>query len=58
MFCGLGPYRGVEYMAFESKSGKNGSERKDKKQQKGCYWEWLVDAQIKTFEAWNKDRKS
>ncbi|GAB6095488.1 hypothetical protein JCM14469_17400 [Desulfatiferula olefinivorans] len=45
-------------MAFESKSGKSDNERKDRKQPKGCYWEWLVDAQIKTFEAWNKDRKN
>lgn len=48
---------GVVCMAFESKSGKSDNERKDRKQPKGCYWEWLVDAQIKTFEAWNKDRK-
>lgn len=45
-------------MAFESKSGKKSTQHKDKKQQNGSsYWEWLVDAQIKTFEAWNKDRK-
>lgn len=25
-----------------------------KKKQKGCYWNWLVETEIKTFEAWNK----
>ncbi|MBU1172630.1 MAG: hypothetical protein KKD44_23980 [Proteobacteria bacterium] len=44
-------------MTFETKKGKETNQQKEKKQKKGCYWNWLVEAEIKTFEAWNKDRK-
>lgn len=36
---------------------KKGNGDEKVKKQKGCYWNWLVETEIKTFEAWNKDRK-
>jgi hypothetical protein len=39
----------------DAENGKPSKSKKEKPQ-KGCYWNWLVDAEIKTFEAWNKDR--
>jgi hypothetical protein len=42
-------------MKPENQSGKSGKQKE--KKQKGCYWNWLVETEIKTFEAWNKDRK-
>lgn len=40
---------------METNKGKKDSRQKEKQQPKGCYWNWLVDAEIKTYQAWNKD---
>jgi len=42
-------------MKSESQNVKSGKQKE--KKQKGCYWSWLEQAEIKTFEAWNNDRK-
>lgn len=44
-------------MTLDSKKGKNENRQKEKEKPKGCYWNWLVDAEIKTYEAWNKTNK-
>lgn len=44
-------------MASDSNKAKNENRQKEKKKPKGCYWNWLVDAEIKTYEAWNSSSK-
>ena len=44
-------------MKPETQSGKNTKQQKEKRK-KGCYWNWLEETEIKTFEAWNRDRKN
>lgn len=42
---------------MESNKVKGESRQNKKKEAKGCFWNWLSEAEIKTYQAWNKETK-